>query len=260
MAKFVSSTRHNAALIVNADDWGRDCNNTDRTLECFLCGAISSVSAMVFMEDSERAAGIARERGVDAGLHLNLTTPFSAPSAPVRLKEHQGKVLRYLRLSRFSPAIFHPGLRSSFEYVVMAQQEEFSRLYGGEPNRMDGHHHMHLCANVLLAGLLPRGTPVRRNFSFSPGEKSVLNRLYRRTVDWMLVRNHPLADFFFPLSPLYPRDRVQGIFNLARKSTVEIETHPFNREEYRFLSGGEIFKFTGGVPISRRYTRIAVSE
>jgi predicted glycoside hydrolase/deacetylase ChbG (UPF0249 family) len=64
------------ALIINADDWGRSRETTDRTLECWERGSISSVSAMVFMEDSVRAAALARERGIDTGLHLNFTTPF----------------------------------------------------------------------------------------------------------------------------------------------------------------------------------------
>jgi len=46
-------------LIINADDWGRDPENTGKILDCVLLGAVSSVSAMVFMEDSERAAAIA---------------------------------------------------------------------------------------------------------------------------------------------------------------------------------------------------------
>lgn len=73
------------ALIVNADDWGRDLETTDRTLDCILRGAVSSVSAMVFMQDSERAAILALQRGVDAGLHLNFTSRFSAPQCPPRL-------------------------------------------------------------------------------------------------------------------------------------------------------------------------------
>src|SRR5438445_7602395 len=67
---------HLGVLIINADDWGRECETTDRILDCICCGAVSSVSGMVFMEDSERAACIAREKGVDVGLHLNFTTPF----------------------------------------------------------------------------------------------------------------------------------------------------------------------------------------
>src|SRR5208337_4418972 len=60
-------------LIVNADDWGRDRETTERILQCVRCESVSSVSAMVFMEDSERAAVIAQETGIDGGLHLNLT-------------------------------------------------------------------------------------------------------------------------------------------------------------------------------------------
>src|SRR2546426_6533361 len=108
-------------LIVNADDWGRDSRTTGKILDCFQRRAVSSVSAMVFMEDSERAAAMARERGVDAGLHLNLTTLFSAPKCPERLLERQGELARYLLRHRLAQAVFHPGLVRCFEYVVAAQ-------------------------------------------------------------------------------------------------------------------------------------------
>jgi len=165
------------ALIVNADDWGRNCENTDRTLECIDCGAVSSVSAMVFMKDSMRATEIARERGIDAGLHLNFTTAFSGEGCPAALKEHHERVSGYLRGHKFAQVVFHPGLTRSFQYLVEAQRDEFSRLFGEEPKRLDGHHHMHLCANVLLGKLLPSGTLVRRNFSLGVEEKGRANRL-----------------------------------------------------------------------------------
>src|SRR5580658_11155166 len=53
-----------AAVIINADDWGRDKDVTDRSLECVSQGVLSSVSAMVFMEDSERAAALAQQHSV----------------------------------------------------------------------------------------------------------------------------------------------------------------------------------------------------
>jgi predicted glycoside hydrolase/deacetylase ChbG (UPF0249 family) len=239
-------------LIVNADDWGRDRKTTDRTLECILPGAVSSASAMVFMEDSERGAEIARTRGIDVGLHLNLTTCFSSTGVSVRLKEYQQRVSSYLRQHRLAQAIFHPGLTRCFEYVVAAQCEEFQRLYGSEPGRIDGHHHMHLCSNVLLGGLLPAGTVVRRTFSFDRGEKSVVNRLYRRAVDRMLGRRYYLTDFFYSLPPLDP-NRVRAIFAKAKDSVVEVETHPVNIEEYRFLAEGEIFRWTVGVQVAPSY-------
>ena len=236
-------------MIVNADDWGREPRTTNMILDCVLRGSVSSVSAMVFMEDSERAAALATERGITSGLHLNFTTAFSAPGCPTRLMERQHEVARYLLRHRLAPVVFHPGLARSFEYVVAAQLDEFHRLYGAQPDRLDGHHHMHLCANVLLQGLMPPGTLVRRNFSFQSGEKSVWNRVYRRCVDRMLERRHRVVDFFFSLAPLEPSGRLQRVFSLARNFAVELETHPANSDEYRFLAGGEIFRRMGDVRI-----------
>lgn len=252
--KEISPQRESAGcLIVNADDWGRDEATTDRIRECFEAQAISSASAMVFMQDSERAAVIARQRDFDCGLHLNLTTPFSASNVPARLAEQQGKIARYLRGNRLAQVVFHPGLAGSFRDVVAAQIEEYRRLYGTEPERIDGHHHMHLCANVLFAALLPEGTIARRNFSFQPGEKSGINRWYRRMIDRTLARRHRLTDFFFSLPPLEPRERLDRMFALAGESAVEVESHPINPQEYEFLAGGEIFRRTGGLPIATRY-------
>jgi hypothetical protein len=242
-------------LIVNADDWGRDQETTARILECVLRRTVSSVSAMVYMEDSERAAAIACERGIDAGLHLNFTTPFSAPNRLPQMLEHQQKVAAYLLRHPFAQAIYNPLLARSFEYVANYQLEEFQRLYGIEPARLDGHHHMHLSANVMLGHLLPEGTIVRRNFSFRPGEKSVGNRLYRRIVDRMLARKHRLVDLFFSLPPLVPQERLRRIFAAAREFVVELETHPAKQEEYRFLAGGEMFRWleTGRLDSFRSY-------
>ncbi|MGH9630995.1 MAG: ChbG/HpnK family deacetylase, partial [Bryobacteraceae bacterium] len=136
--------RTTGCVIVNADDWGRDRGTTDRTFDCIHIASVSSVSAMVFMADSERAANLAKEAAIDVGLHVNLTTPFTSPKCPTRLAEHQTRVSRYLRSSRFAQVLFHPGLMGSFSYAVAAQLEEFTGLYGTAPDRVDGHHHMHL--------------------------------------------------------------------------------------------------------------------
>jgi len=237
-------------LIVNADDWGRDVRTTGRILESARAGAVSSVSAMVFMEDSDRAALIALAGNIEAGLHLNLTTPFSAPRCPGRLAEHQAAVARHLLRHRLASLLFHPGLTSSFEYVVRAQLDEFQRLYGKPPSRLDGHRHMHLCANILLSRLLPAGALVRRNFSFQRGEKSLWNRAYRRGVDHLLARRHRLVDFFFALAPLDGPGRLERIFSLARRFVVEVESHPVHADEYRFLTTGEIFRRAGDVRIA----------
>jgi predicted glycoside hydrolase/deacetylase ChbG (UPF0249 family) len=239
------------SLIINADDWGRDQITTDMILACVRRGTVSSASAMVFMEDSERSAGIARQESVDTGLHLNFTSPFTATAVPPELKEKQARIIRYLRGNRLASVLFHPGLKSCFEYVVRMQFDEYRRLYGIDPKRLDGHHHMHLCANVLLGGLLPSGTIVRRNFSFQPGEKSALNRGYRRVVDGILKRQHRMTDLFFSLPPLEPLSRVEKIFAMAKSSAVEVETHPVNPVEYQFLMSDEVLRVAGSQHIQR---------
>lgn len=211
------------------------------------------MSAMVFMDDSERGAALAREQGIDTGLHLNLTTPFSAGNCPARLKACQEEIARYLGRHRLAQVMFHPGLTSVFRYVVTAQLDEFSRLYGQSPSRLDGHHHMHLCANVLWQKLLPAKTMVRRNFSFEASEKSPWNRWYRGVVDRMLARRHRMTDYFFSLPPLEPQSRLERIFLLARKWVVEVETHPVNTDEYRFLIAGGIDRSKKDVGIASHH-------
>jgi chitin disaccharide deacetylase len=228
--------RRTGLLIINADDWGRDRETTDRTLHCVKAGSVSSVSAMVFMDDSDRAATIAREHAVDTGLHLNLTTPFSAKGCDARIRESQDRIARHLLRHRFSQILFNPGLMGAFDYVVKSQMEEFARHYGAPPSRIDGHHHMHLCANVLLQGLLPSDTRIRRNFSFEVGEKSRWNRCYRRMVDHRLARSYRLTDYFFSLVPFQPESRLERIVSLSQDHVVEVEVHPINKDEYEFLT------------------------
>jgi predicted glycoside hydrolase/deacetylase ChbG (UPF0249 family) len=48
-------------LIINADDWGRSVAETDAALRCYREGRITSVNAMVFMQDSERAARLTKD-------------------------------------------------------------------------------------------------------------------------------------------------------------------------------------------------------
>jgi predicted glycoside hydrolase/deacetylase ChbG (UPF0249 family) len=206
---------------------------------------------MVFMEDSERAAAVAQEEGIEAGLHLNFTTVFSGSAVPTNLAEHQQRIARHLLRHRLAQVVFHPGLMRSFDYVAAAQIEEFCRLYGGVPEKIDGHHHMHLCANVLLQRLLPRGTIVRRSFSFERGEKGWANHMYRSLVDRSLTRHHLLTDYFFSLPPLEPASRLRRIFALATQFSVEVETHPINPEEHRYLVGREIFREIGETRVER---------
>src|SRR5690349_1959032 len=100
-------------LIVNADDWGRCRTETDAALDCYKKGRITSVSAMVFMEDSERAAAIARDHKLDAGLHLNFTDSFTNPVSAALNTSHR-RTARFLGGSKYAQLIYNPLLRSNF--------------------------------------------------------------------------------------------------------------------------------------------------
>ncbi len=95
---------------------------------------------------------------------------------------------------------------------------------------------MHLCMNMLLSGLIPRRLEVRRNFTFAPGEKGLLNRSYRCAVDSWLAARYRIADFFFSMAPIL-EDRLKKIVELSSGADVELMVHPGVEEEYRFLLG-----------------------
>src|SRR5581483_9398691 len=114
-----------------------------------------------------------------------------------------------------------------------------------------------LCANVLLQRLMPAGSIVRRSFSFTRREKGIVKRWYRNWIDWQLARRHKVRDYFFSLPPLTPEERLHKIYALARHSVVEVETHPVNPLEYKYLEGGGIFRHLGDVRLARPATNVA---
>lgn len=232
-------------LIINADDWGGWKTATDAALACYEAGRITSASAMVFMEDSERAAELAAGLKLDVGLHVNLDQMFSRRTCPVKLAEQQERIRRFLNRSRYASLLYHPGLRAAFRYVYQAQESEFVRLYGRAPTHIDGHRHRHLCANMLFDGVMPAGSKVRRNFSYFPGEKGILNRAYRRWVDGRLARRFRTTDYFFALSQNLSWQRLARVAELARTANVEIMTHPEKPDEFAWLMSEEFSDFAG---------------
>lgn len=222
-------------IIVNADDFGRSRAETDAIVACHGARRITSTTAMMFMEDSERAARAALDLGIDVGLHLNLSQRFTGARALEPLRQAHDRIVGFLRTTKYALVVYNPFLRRQFRQVVDAQIEEFMRLYGKPPAHIDGHHHLHLCANILFDGIIPCGRRVRRNFSFWPGEKNVLNRWYRRRIDGMLARDYSLVDYFFSLEECLGNGRLSRVFHLAETSTVELMTHPVNASEFEYL-------------------------
>ena len=225
--------RASLVLIVNADDWGRSVAETDAAFACFSQGRVTSVTAMVFMADSERAAAIALQQCIPVGLHLNFTESLTAPGTDHGFLSEHRAVVASLKRSRYLG--LNPSLRQSFCSVFQAQLDEFIRLYKKPPTHFDGHQHFHLCSNMLLAAPIPRGQRVRRTFSFTVREKGLANWLYRRALDRWLVSRYRSTDYFFDLSQRMTDARLAAVAQLARHANVELMTHPIVSEQRDLL-------------------------
>ena len=163
--------------------------------------------------------------------------------------EHQ-QILAQKYVPQYSFLFFNPFLRKQFSYLTESQFDEYRRLYGHSPSHVDGHHHMHLCTNVVMDRLIPKGSLVRRNFSFERGEKSLLNRLYRYLVDVWLVRKYVCVDYFFAL-PVDQPSVLRKIVALAESSAVELMTHPEESDDYSYLLSKEYLQIISGVERAR---------
>jgi predicted glycoside hydrolase/deacetylase ChbG (UPF0249 family) len=190
---------------------------------------------MVFMADSARASELAGDAGIDVGLHINLTQRFSGAACPRAVADRLDRIAGFLRAHRYASLIYHPALRPQFRYLYQAQLDEFVRLYGKGPSHLDGHHHQHICANMLVDGVIPTGAKVRRSFHFWPGEKPLANRAYRGLVNAWLARRYRVTDYFFALAHCLGGERMTRVAELARTTTVEVMTHPVDPAERDYL-------------------------
>jgi predicted glycoside hydrolase/deacetylase ChbG (UPF0249 family) len=218
-------------VIINADDWGYDKYSTDRALESFLAGRITSTSAVVYMADSARAAAIARANSLTTvGLHLNLTAPYQVPVSDT-VRERHDQVVRFFASPSAARWIYNPLLHRTVRAVIQDQIAAFHALYECPPDHLDSHHHMHISPNVLLDGGIPPRWPVRRSFTFLPGEKSTANRAARALINAYLAGRHPTTDYFLEIGAF---ERLSRARNLAA-ATVELMAHPASTRDYELL-------------------------
>jgi len=236
-------------LIINADDWGASISTTSRIEECIKAGVTDTASAMMFMRDSRRACGIIKNLKIDTALHLNFTTPFDGDNVSERLLESQLKIISYLKSRKSAQFIYNPMLQRHFDYVYKAQYGEYCKLFGNTPQRIDGHNHMHLCANMLAGRFIPVKTRVRRNIHFVNEKKSIFNRAYRSIIDSYLTKRYCCTDYFLHIHQFMHDNKeecVSGLKNLAELSKtadIELLVHPHQQEDYEFLMSEEFKTF-----------------
>lgn len=234
-------------LVVNADDYGAASATTDAVLDCFAARAISSTTAMVWMQDSERAAELARERGLAVGLHLNLTMEFDGPAVPAEVAERQARLVRTfgrsLPLTRW---VFRPLLHGRVRVAVADQLRRFEELYRRAPTHVDGHNHVHLNPNVLRA--LPAGIKLRTSHDFE-GRLGDSPKVLRRA---LLRRRFVTTDSFFSIRSLHPRLGGEGLVSAlerSRERSVEVMVHPHWQDEYELLTAPDWREAIAGLPL-----------
>jgi predicted glycoside hydrolase/deacetylase ChbG (UPF0249 family) len=215
-------------LIVNADDFGYTQRSTDAAAECFARGRITSVSAMVYMHDSERAAAIAREAGVPVGLHLNLSEPYSGSDVPEAARRRQVRLAErfcggWVRVRRW---LYDPTIRRDVDGCIGEQLERFHALYGASPSHVDGHKHVQVSPNVLLSRALRPGTRMRTALHLD----ATLLRPGRGARRRLMERRFTSTDYCFDFAE---RERA---LQLAREETVELVVHPALRNYAALVS------------------------
>jgi len=236
-------------IILNADDVGRSRSETEAAMSCYARGRITAATAMVFMADSERAAELVRGTGLDVGLHLNLDESFTAREVHPVLRRYHESIARFLKCQKYSLLVYHPLLRQKIGSVYRAQENEFMRLYGKPPSHVDGHHHLHLCTNMLIDRVIPADYQVRRSFTLCRGEGGWLSRTYRHWLDQWLQRRYLLTDGFFSLRQCLEARTLDRIIEWSKTAKVELMTHPCNALEYDFLMGDRFDEVFAGVEL-----------
>jgi predicted glycoside hydrolase/deacetylase ChbG (UPF0249 family) len=243
--------REGGLLIVNADDWGYDEKVTGAIADCHLAGGLTSTTAMMFMEGTGEATSRAKAHPkLGIGLHLNLIEGYSDPSTPVSVRDRQLRLLEHFRPRRRRRWLYDPRLRHDVDRIVADQFERFVELYDRPPTHLDGHHHCHLAANVLLSSSLPRGMAIRNALSDAhrPNPLTDALRLVRRK---LLSPRFRSTDFFFSVETAWPGLTGRpppAKLGLSRRASVEVMVHPAFPREYQPLQSQEWTEALRGLP------------
>jgi predicted glycoside hydrolase/deacetylase ChbG (UPF0249 family) len=232
-------------LIVNADDWGGERRSTEAIHEAFDAGRVTSTTAMVYMEDSGRAAEIAKAERLPVGLHLNLTQPFTDPAAPAPVRQRQQRAAAAFRgrgrdghpgTSQVRRWLFDPRIAGAVGDALRDQLERFEALYGGPPDHFDGHNYVDTAPNVFLSRALPRGAMMRNSldrYPLEPGAMAVARGLRQQVRGWRFRSTRyvlHIADLELPDDPQLAT---------AETDPVEVICHPDNPAEMKRLMSDE---------------------
>lgn len=237
-------------LIINADDYGLDRTTTDRILTLYTQNRITSTTAMVFMQDSGRAAQLAQNNNIPVGFHLNFTEPLSQNSIPTRLLKRHETLMAFFLKHKYARVLYAPSLTEDIDYCFKAQYDQFSALYQKSPTHIDGHHHIHLCSNLVFGNILPKGCKLRRSFTFTQKESNLINSMYRKLVDFIIARKHITVHYFTSLGTDDNSiiTRLDHVDKMPINYNVELMVHVDIISQYLFLKTDLYFNLISKIP------------
>ncbi len=238
-------------LIINADDFGLNEKATNNIHNCFLNGRITTATAMVFMQDSERAASIALTNKYEIGLHVNFTELFTSANVVPTEKNRQIRLIGFFASNKYNRVLYNPFISNDVKLCFQAQLEEFMRLYGKLPSHIDGHHHIHLSTNMIIDKVIPSKFRIRRGVSFEGEERSAINRAYRNMVNKLIQKRHLCVDKFYVDEKQLLESGIQHIVTKSKSCNVELSSHPEESECYDFLMGDDFFRLIASTRLGR---------
>jgi predicted glycoside hydrolase/deacetylase ChbG (UPF0249 family) len=198
-------------LIVNADDFGRNVENTNAIIIAHKYGILSSTTVMVRRYSFDLACKLIKENPtLRTGLHIDLDSIFSMKE-PNRF---------YKRLEKVTKSM---GIKIKDE--IDKQLEKFLKA-GFSLTHLDSHHHSHMHPDVLpivAAKAKELNVPIR----FHNGYYSKSKFFYKNLEKEVLV---PILKHFGVKYPYFLRDQ----FDLDLYYAVgEVMVHPGFREVWR---------------------------
>ena len=119
-----------SAVILNADDYAMDEGVDDAILALAERGTVTAASAMVLSPSWKDAGRRLMDVKANRGLHLDLTSPFAASTAPAL-----PRLMRAAFLGRLD--------RGAMRHAIERQLDAFEAVAKAPPDFIDGHQHVH---------------------------------------------------------------------------------------------------------------------
>lgn len=220
------------ALVINADDLGKDENINNAIMLAFDRGLIDRTTLMTNMPAAAEGMKTASDKGLadKVGIHINLTSgkPLTEDISKDPLMcgnngEFNGNFARNMRTRFFFPK----KTRRNVEKELRAQLDKYAEL-GGTLWHVDSHHHVHTDPSVWLV--------LRKVFADYPVTSVRLGRnMYKGGNPLMRIYKYMLNSSirrFCKGNPKYfgsARDissYTENVKEFARKYDVEVMVHP----------------------------------